>query len=86
MTWNDEGVAGNERWENLERHQVWQDQEINVGRTERLVSGIAGVVLGARVPIVLTSRADDVRARLASCAIAALMAHARRTASPVAIA
>ena len=33
----------------------------------------AGVVLGARVPIVLTSRADPVRARLASCAIAALL-------------
>jgi phosphate butyryltransferase len=40
----------------------------------------AGVVLGARVPIVLTSRADSVRARLASCAVAALMAQARRTA------
>jgi phosphate acetyltransferase len=37
----------------------------------------AGVVVGARVPIVLTSRADSVRARLASCAIAALYAHAR---------
>jgi phosphate acetyltransferase len=34
----------------------------------------AGVVLGARVPIVLTSRADDVRTRLASCAVAALYA------------
>lgn len=32
----------------------------------------AGVVLGARVPVVLTSRADDDRARLASCAVAAL--------------
>jgi phosphate acetyltransferase len=30
------------------------------------------------VPIILTSRADDVRARMASCAIAALYAHARR--------
>ena len=38
----------------------------------------AGIVLGARVPIVLTSRADSVRARLASCAVAVLMAHARR--------
>lgn len=37
----------------------------------------AGVVVGARVPIVLTSRADSVRARMASCAIAALYAHAR---------
>ena len=38
----------------------------------------AGVVLGARVPIVLTSRADSVRTRLASCAVAKLQAHARR--------
>lgn len=39
----------------------------------------AGIVLGARVPIILTSRADSVRARMASCAVAALYAHARRT-------
>jgi phosphate acetyltransferase len=38
----------------------------------------AGLVLGARVPIVLTSRADTVRVRLASCAIASLYAAARR--------
>jgi phosphate acetyltransferase len=38
----------------------------------------AGLVLGARVPIVLTSRADSVRARMASCAAAALYADARR--------
>src|SRR5262245_12543217 len=38
----------------------------------------AGLVLGARVPIVLTSRADSVRSRIASCAIAMLVAHARR--------
>jgi phosphotransacetylase/acyl dehydratase len=38
----------------------------------------AGIVLGARVPIILTSRADSVRARLASCAIAALLVHSRR--------
>jgi phosphate acetyltransferase len=37
----------------------------------------AGIVLGARVPIVLTSRADTVRSRMASCAAAALYAHAR---------
>lgn len=36
----------------------------------------AGIVLGARVPIVLTSRADSVRARLTSCALAALLAAA----------
>ena len=40
----------------------------------------AGVVLGARVPIILTSRADSVRARIASCAVAMLAAHARRAA------
>jgi phosphate acetyltransferase len=39
----------------------------------------AGIVLGARVPIVLTSRADSVRTRMASCAVAVLYAHARRT-------
>jgi phosphate acetyltransferase len=38
----------------------------------------AGIVLGARVPIVLTSRADSVRSRLASCAVAAIYANARR--------
>src|SRR5258706_11743092 len=38
----------------------------------------AGLVLGARVPIVLTSRADNVRSRIASCAIAMLAVHARR--------
>jgi len=38
----------------------------------------AGIVLGARVPIILTSRADSVRTRLASCAVAALYAAARR--------
>jgi phosphate acetyltransferase len=38
----------------------------------------AGIVLGARVPVVLTSRADSVRARMASCAVAVLYADARR--------
>jgi phosphotransacetylase len=38
----------------------------------------AGLALGARVPIILTSRADSVRARIASCAVAMLAAHARR--------
>jgi phosphotransacetylase len=37
----------------------------------------AGIVLGTRVPIVLTSRADSVRTRLASTAVMALVAHAR---------
>jgi len=38
----------------------------------------AGIVLGARVPIILTSRADSVRSRIASCAVAMMAAHARR--------
>jgi phosphate acetyltransferase len=38
----------------------------------------AGIVLGARVPIILTSRADSVTTRLASCAVAALVAQSRR--------
>lgn len=41
----------------------------------------AGIVLGARVPIILTSRADSVQTRMASCAVAALYAHARRMAA-----
>jgi len=43
----------------------------------------AGIVLGARVPIILTSRADSVRSRMASCAVAVLFAHARRTKTPL---
>lgn len=42
----------------------------------------AGIVLGARVPVVLTSRADSPRARMASCAVAALYANARRQKAP----
>jgi phosphate acetyltransferase len=41
----------------------------------------AGLVLGARVPIILTSRADSVRSRMASCAAAVLYADARRRAT-----
>jgi phosphate acetyltransferase len=44
----------------------------------------AGIVLGARVPIILTSRADSVRSRMASCAVAALFTHARRDRVPIA--
>ena len=43
----------------------------------------AGIVLGARVPIILTSRADNVRTRMASCAVAMLLAHSRRTNEPI---
>jgi phosphotransacetylase len=39
----------------------------------------AGIVLGARVPIILTSRADSLRTRLASCAVAVLLAAAAQT-------
>jgi phosphate acetyltransferase len=46
----------------------------------------AGIVLGARVPIILTSRADNERTRIASCAAAALYAHARRRQAAVAAA
>jgi len=46
----------------------------------------AGIVLGARVPIILTSRADSVRTRLASCAVASLVAAARREKSTRAVA
>jgi len=44
----------------------------------------AGLVLGARVPIILTSRADNVRSRIASCAVGMLATHARRQAVQVA--
>lgn len=46
----------------------------------------AGIVLGARVPIILTSRADSLRGRMASCAVAVLYADARRRSSSVAAA
>jgi phosphate acetyltransferase len=41
----------------------------------------AGIVLGARVPIILTSRADSLLSRLASCAVSVMVAAARRKAS-----
>jgi phosphate acetyltransferase len=44
----------------------------------------AGIVLGARVPIILTSRADSVLTRLASCAVASLVARARRASTAIA--
>ena len=44
----------------------------------------AGIVLGARVPVILTSRADSVRTRMASCAVAALYAHHLAETRPVA--
>ena len=45
----------------------------------------AGIVLGAKVPIILTSRADSELTRLASCAVAVLVAHSRRSAAARAV-
>jgi len=46
----------------------------------------AGIVLGARVPVILTSRADNVRMRIGSAAVAKLVVHARRESMPAAAA
>ena len=43
----------------------------------------AGLVIGTKVPVILTSRSDDDRARLASCALALLYAHWRKTGRPL---
>jgi phosphate acetyltransferase len=43
----------------------------------------AGVVLGAKVPIILTSRADNLRTRMASCAVAMLLRHSQMTKQPI---
>jgi phosphate acetyltransferase len=43
----------------------------------------AGVVLGAKVPIILTSRADNVRTRMASCAVAMLLRHSQIAKQPI---
>jgi phosphate acetyltransferase len=43
----------------------------------------AGIVLGARAPIILTSRADNIRTRMASCAVAVAYAHSLRTKAPI---
>ena len=45
----------------------------------------AGIVLGAKVPIILTSRADSELTRLASCAVAVLVAAARRASTPITV-
>jgi phosphate acetyltransferase len=45
----------------------------------------AGIVLGARVPVILTSRADSLLSRLASCAVAVMIAAARRKAAAASI-
>jgi phosphotransacetylase len=41
---------------------------------------LAGIVLGARVPVILTSRADPTEARLTSCAVAVMLHHASHSA------
>jgi phosphate acetyltransferase len=46
----------------------------------------AGIVLGARIPIILTSRADNLRTRIASAGVAVLLAHGRRQAAPTTLA
>jgi phosphate acetyltransferase len=43
----------------------------------------AGIVLGARVPIILTSRADNLRTRMASCAVAMLLGHSQSANKPI---
>ena len=43
----------------------------------------AGIVLGARVPIILTSRADNIRTRMASCAVAMLLAYSQMAKEPI---
>lgn len=62
---------------NLEAGNMLAKQLIFLGGADA-----AGVVLGARVPIVLTSRADSLRTRLASCAVAVLLARAPTKAAP----
>jgi phosphate acetyltransferase len=42
----------------------------------------AGIALGARLPVMLTSRADNLRTRLASASVAVLLAYARRQVAP----
>jgi phosphate acetyltransferase len=51
--------------------------------TFMLQADAAGIVLGARVPIILTSRADNLRTRMASCAVAVLLRHHQMTSQPV---
>ena len=61
----------------LESGNMLAKQLIYLGNSES-----AGVVLGAKVPIILTSRADSRETRLASCAIALLLAHRYRQIPP----
>lgn len=65
---------------NLESGNMLAKELTFVARAEA-----AGLVVGARVPVILTSRADDDRARLASCALAQLSDYYRREGRPLAI-
>lgn len=58
---------------NIESGNILAKQLIFLGG-----ANAAGIMLGTRVPIILTSRADSTRTRLLSCAVAKAMAHARR--------
>jgi phosphate acetyltransferase len=57
----------------LEAGNMLAKQLVYLGRADS-----AGIVLGARVPIILTSRADSAEGRLASCAVAVALAHGQR--------
>ena len=59
---------------NLEAGNMLAKELTFVARAEA-----AGLVVGARVPVILTSRADNDRSRLASCALALLYDHWRQT-------
>ena len=54
-----------------------QRRRVLLGGDLRNDAAAAGIVLGARVPIVLTSRADSLTSRVASCAVAALVVAAK---------
>ncbi len=55
--------------------------QVDAFTQQRFTGNPAGVVLGADVPVVLTSRADNVRMRIRSAAVVKLMAHAKRAAA-----
>ncbi|MFA7541939.1 MAG: phosphate acyltransferase, partial [Lysobacterales bacterium] len=61
----------------LESGNMLAKQLIYMGEAES-----AGIVIGARVPVILTSRADSADSRMASCAIALMLAHHYRTSPP----
>lgn len=63
---------------NLEAGNMLAKELTFVARAEA-----AGLCIGAKVPVILTSRADDDRARLVSCALAQLYDHWRRTGRPI---